>query len=144
MSSLQQDEFLNIHLQIIILKRNFSKSCDTQNYFFSIFTEISIFYCRSKRPCGLRVCSNPAEGMDVSSLMFAVFCVDRSFCEELICRSGEPYRACVCVCVCVCIALCVIERPQHASDLNPTWVLATERKNNFLFIKLRLCKDLRN
>jgi len=51
-SSLQQDEFLNTHLQIITLKRNFSKLCDTQKYFFTIFTEISFL---TADPNGLAV-----------------------------------------------------------------------------------------
>jgi hypothetical protein len=39
--------------------------------------------------------SNPAEGMDVSSLVFAVCCVGSGLCDELITRSEEFYRVCI-------------------------------------------------
>ena len=64
-------------------------------------------------PCGLRLFSNPAEGMDVSSLVFVVFCVSRSFYDELISRSEEPYRACVRLSLCVCPIACDLETSTH-------------------------------
>ena len=39
--------------------------------------------------------------------MFVVFCVGSGFCDELITRSEEFYR----VCVCVCLILYDLEKP---------------------------------
>jgi hypothetical protein len=61
-------------------------------------------------PCGLRrgrlslgiVCSNPAEFIIVSSLVFVECCVGSGLFDGLITRSGESYRARACVCLIVC------------------------------------------
>jgi hypothetical protein len=42
--------------------------------------------------------SNPPVGMGVL-LVFVVCCVGSGFCDELITRSEEYYRVCVCACV---------------------------------------------
>jgi hypothetical protein len=41
--------------------------------------------------------SNPAEGMDVLSFVFVVWCVGCGLCDKLITRSEKSYRLCVCV-----------------------------------------------
>jgi hypothetical protein len=50
--------------------------------------------------------SNSDEGMDVC-LVFIVCCVGSGHCEELITRSEESYRVCVCVCMCVYVCVCM-------------------------------------
>ena len=63
------------------------------------FTHICLY-----RPCGLRRTSvgiegsNPAEGMDVLSVVFVVRCVSTYFCDGLITYSEECYRLGVPMC----------------------------------------------
>jgi len=47
--------------------------------------------------------------MDVSSLLFIVYCKSSGLCDELITYSLEFYGVCVCVCLCVyeCMYVCV-------------------------------------
>jgi hypothetical protein len=56
-------------------------------------------------PCGLRrkfelisgiAGSNPSESMDVRLLFFVVCCVGSDLCDDIITRSEESYRVCVC------------------------------------------------
>ena len=49
--------------------------------------------------------SNPADGMDVRSLVFVVCRVGSDLWDELITRLQEYYRVCLIVCVCVCVCL---------------------------------------
>jgi hypothetical protein len=46
--------------------------------------------------------SNPADGMNVASVMFVVCCVGSGLWDELTTHSEEFYRLCAYVCVCVC------------------------------------------
>jgi len=55
-------------------------------------------------------CSNPTVAMDVPLLMC---CVGSGLCDELITRSEQSYRVCVCVCV-LCVS-CVIQKPQNGA-----------------------------
>jgi hypothetical protein len=41
--------------------------------------------------------SNPADNIDVPSVVLVVFCVGNGLCDELITNSEESYRVCVCV-----------------------------------------------
>jgi hypothetical protein len=50
--------------------------------------------------------SNPDEDIDVSSVVFAVFCAGSAVCDGPITYPEESYRVCVCVCVCVCVIVC--------------------------------------
>jgi len=62
----------------------------------------------------------------VSSLMFFVFCVGRSFYDELISRPWEPYRVCVCVCPIACdLETSTHRRPKHDLGFDT-------RKKNYL------------
>ena len=45
--------------------------------------------------------------MDFRRLLCVVCCGVSRLCDELITRSGAPYRARVRVCVCVCVCECV-------------------------------------
>ena len=51
--------------------------------------------------------SNLADGIGVL-LVLVVCCVGSDFCEELMARSEESYRECVCVCARVCVCVCLI------------------------------------
>ena len=51
--------------------------------------------------------SNPADSINVLSVVFVVCCVGSGLLDELITRSEESYR----VCVCVCLIMCDLETP---------------------------------
>jgi hypothetical protein len=82
---------------------------------------------RFRWPCGVRPLACWDSGFEsrwghaVLSLVFLVFCVGSGLCDELITRSGESYRACVClsVCVCVCVCNCVWSRNVTWGGLRP-------------------------
>jgi len=56
-------------------------------------------------------------GNGCSSPKFVLRCSGNGLCHELITRSEEPYR--VCVCVCVCLMVC-IWKPQQLGGLGLT------------------------
>ena len=63
--------------------------------------------------------SNPAEGMDVRLFEFVVCCVGIIFCDCLITRAEESYRALVRVCMCD-LETSTVRRSMPESRCGPT------------------------
>jgi hypothetical protein len=55
-----------------------------------------------------------------------LFCAGSGLCDELIARSEESYR--VCVCVCVCLIVCALETATMRWSMPQLDCCATEKK----------------